>query len=89
VVEAVLALGALPLLQPLDCLPGDLVMAAPLQVPAARVGPERPVTVGDAVPRALLHDSIDSLPPGAPAFDGGGWLAELAQPAGPLELQRP
>jgi hypothetical protein len=48
-VEALLALGALPSLEPLDRLLGDPVVAALLQVPAAGFGPERAPGVGDPV----------------------------------------
>jgi hypothetical protein len=55
-VEALLALGALPGLEPLDCLLGDPVVTALLQVGVAGFGAERPLGVGDPVPLAVLLD---------------------------------
>jgi hypothetical protein len=71
--------GALPLVEALDCLVGGAVVAALLQVHVAGFWAERPVGVDDPVPLPVLHDPIDGLPPGALAFDGGWWLAELAK----------
>jgi hypothetical protein len=81
--------GALPLVAPLDCLVGGAVVAALLQVHVARLWAERPVGVDDPVALPVVLDPADSLPPGALALDGGGWLAELAQPPGPLQLDCP
>jgi hypothetical protein len=88
-VEALLALGALPVLESLDRLLGDPVVVALLQVPVAGFGPERPVRVGDAVPLAVLLDAGKDQPHGALPLDRGEWLPKLAQPAGPRQLDRP
>jgi hypothetical protein len=81
--------GALPLVEALDCLVGDAVVAALLQVHVARLRAERPVGVDDPVALPVLLDPADSVPPGALALDAGGSLAELAQPPGPLQLDCP
>ena len=81
--------GALPLVEALDCLVGGAVVAALLQVHAAGLWAERPVGVDDPVALPVLLDPADSLPPGALALDGGGWLAEFAQPPGPVQLDCP
>jgi hypothetical protein len=44
--------------------------------------------VGDPVALPVLLDAGDGVLPDALPLDGGGLLAELAQPAGPLQLDR-
>src|SRR6266508_5964063 len=88
-VEALLALGALPGLEPLDRLLGDPVVAALLQVGTPGFGAERALGVGNPVALAVLLDPGDRLPQGALRLDRGRRLPKLPQPAGPLQLDRP
>jgi hypothetical protein len=88
-VEAMLTLGALPGLEPLNRLLGDPMVAALLKVAAEGFGPERPVGVGDPVALAVLLDPGDHLPQSALALDGGGRLPKLPKPPWPLQLDRP
>src|SRR5207249_1758955 len=83
-----LALGALSLVESFDRLAGRPVVAALLKVAAARLRAERPLGVGDAVALAVLPDPRDGVPPATLPLDRGGRLAELTQPAGPLQLHR-
>src|SRR6266508_661114 len=83
-----LPLSALAGLEPLDRLAGGPVVAALLQVRVAGVGPERALGVDDAVALTVLLDAGDGLPPRPLPLDGGGRLPKLAQPAGPLQLDR-
>jgi hypothetical protein len=87
--DLLVTLGALPVPEPLDHPTGDSVVAALLQVPVAGLRPERVLGVGDAIALAVLQDMGGGLLPGALALDAGGRLAEFAEPAGPLKLQRP
>jgi hypothetical protein len=88
VIGTPLALGALPLVEPFDRLAGRPMVAALFKVAAAGFGAERPVEVGDGVALPVLLDVDDGLPPCPVPLDGGGRLAELTQPAGPLQLRR-
>src|SRR6266545_2894121 len=83
-----LPLSALAGLEPLDRLAGGPVVAALLQVRVAGFGPERALGVDDAVALTVLLDAGDGLPPRPLPLDGGGRLPKLAQPAGPLQLDR-
>jgi hypothetical protein len=80
--------GALPLLEPVERLAGGPVVAVPLQIPAGRFGAERSAGVGDDAAFPVLLDPLDGLPAGRLTLDGGRRLAELAQPCGPLKLDR-
>lgn len=64
-VMPLLMLIALPRLQPFDRQTGGAMVAALLQVPAARLRPERVVGVGDLVALAVRQDVGGGLPPGA------------------------
>jgi hypothetical protein len=87
--KALLAESALPLMESLDRLVGDPVVAALLQVAAAGFGAERPLGVGDPVALAVLLDAGEGLPQGALPLDRGGWLPKLSQPTGLLQFDRP
>jgi len=55
---------ALSLPEPVEPLAGDLVVAAPLPIPADRFGAERSVGVGDCAAFPVLLDPLDGLPIG-------------------------
>jgi hypothetical protein len=76
------------LLEPAEHLAGDPMVAAPLQVPVGRFRTERSAGVGDDAALPVLLDPLNGLPASTLTLDGGRPLAELAQPCGPLKLDR-
>jgi hypothetical protein len=80
--------GAPSLLEPAERRTGNPTVAAPLQVPAGRFRTERSSEVGDDAALPVLPDPLDGLPASTLTLDGGRRLAELAQPRGPLKLDR-
>jgi len=80
--------GALSLLEPVEHLADDPMVAAPLQVPAGRFRTER--SAGSVMTRRSRYCWTCSTvcQAGTLTLDGERRLAELAQPCRPLKLDR-
>jgi hypothetical protein len=91
-IKALLPLGALSGLKPVDGLPGG---AARLPLPGSRrrgFGTQCPLGVGHAVPLSVGAEQGGGLPPGPPAAHALGWLAQLGrlrQPPHPIDNGSP